>query len=128
MFIRFVVKRLDPNSGRRQGVFQAAKELRESGKLNRDDWERLAAIRDWFNLNLDKPSRLSLSRRPHRKAQAISWFRTTATRHIRKMREMERLLETYGIAVETVKTRRPGYIVYEDRFQVAAYPFSETPT
>ena len=40
----------------------------------------------------------------------------------------ERLKERYGIEVEIITTTRPGYIVYEDRFQVAAYPFADTPT
>ena len=44
------------------------------------------------------------------------------------MRDFQRLLEAYGTAVKVIKTRRPGYVVYEDEFQVAAYPFSDTPT
>jgi hypothetical protein len=44
------------------------------------------------------------------------------------MREFQRILGAYGIAVETIRTRRPGYVVYEDEFQIAAYPFSDTPT
>jgi hypothetical protein len=52
----------------------------------------------------------------------------TATSHIGKMREFKTTLERYGIEVEIVTTARPGYIVYEDKFQVAAYPFADTPT
>ncbi|HEY1849859.1 MAG TPA: hypothetical protein VGG60_02455, partial [Candidatus Binataceae bacterium] len=121
-------KRLDPDSGRRQGLFQAAKELRESGDLTAVDHQRLDAIRSWFNDYLEKPTRLSLSPRPNRKAQAISWFKDTATSHISKMRQFKTILERYGIEVEIITTTRPGYIVYEDRFQVAAYPFADTPT
>jgi hypothetical protein len=128
MFVRFVIKRLDSDSGRRQGLFQAAKDLTESGDLMAPDRQRLDAIRDWFNHYLDKPTRLSLSPRPNRKAQAISWFKDTATSHIGKMREFKSILERYGIEVEIVTTARPGYIVYEDKFQVAAYPFADTPT
>ena len=32
----------------------------------------------------------------------------------------------HGPAVEIVKTRRPGYILYEDDHQVAAIPFRDT--
>ena len=128
MFVRFVVKFLDPDSGRRQGLFQAAWKLRDSGRLNAADWRRLERIRDWFNENLEKPARLSLSARPNRKAQAISWFKSTAAEHIDKMRQLQRVLETHGIAVEMIRTRRPGYVLYEDDFQVAAYPFSDTQT
>jgi hypothetical protein len=128
MFIRFVIKQLDRNSGRRQGLFQAAAALRDSGLLNGNDDDHLESIWDWFNKNLEKPERLALSSRPHSKAQAISWFRDTATEHIAKMREFQSVLERYGIAVEVIKATRLGYVLYEDEFQVAAYPFSDTPT
>jgi hypothetical protein len=70
---------------------------------------------------------LSISRRAHGKAQAIGWFKGTAARHIGKMRDFQRRFET-GTAVKGIKTRRPGCVVCEDGFQIAAYPFSDTPT
>ena len=44
------------------------------------------------------------------------------------MRELQSILDIYAVRLEMVVTRRPGYIVYEDAFQVAAYPFAETAT
>jgi hypothetical protein len=128
VFIRFVIKHLDADSGRRQGLFQAAKKLKASADLTASDGKHLEALSSWFNRHLEAPTRLSLSSRPHRKAQAISWFKGSATVHISKMREFQTVLERNGIAVEILTTTRPGYIVYEDRFQVAAYPFADTPT
>jgi hypothetical protein len=128
MFVRFVINDIDSNSGRRQGLFQAAKALRESGVLTDPDHEKLEAIRSWFNENLESPTRLALSLRPHSKAQAISWFRDTATIHIAKMRELQEVLERYGLTVKMIKAMRLGYVLYEDQYQVAAYPFSDTPT
>ena len=128
MFIRFVVKRLDVDSGRRQGLFQAAEELQRSEDLTAEDNEQLEGLFNWFSRHLKKPTRLSLSSRPHRKPQAINWFKTAATLHISKMREFQTILERNGIDVEIMTTTRPGYIVYEDKFQVAAYPFADTPT
>lgn len=128
MFIRFVVKFVDQDSGKRQGLFQAAKSLKESGTLSETDHAQLDDIREWFNSHLERPTRLSVSARPHSKAQAISWYRDTATAHIGKMRELQEVLERHGLAVEMIKARRLGYILYEDEFQVAAYPFSDTPT
>ena len=128
MFIRFIIGRLDSDSCRRQGLFQAIAELRDSGNLTPHDRERSRIILSWFDTNLDKPARLAWSSRPHAKAQAICWFKTTANAHIRKMRELQRVLESHGVAVETMRTRRPGYILYEDEHQVAAYPFRDTPT
>jgi hypothetical protein len=128
MFIRFVIDDLDCDSGKRQGLFQAAKTLRESGKLNAADDDRLEYIRDWFNENLEKPTRLAISSRAHGKNQAISWFKDSAHLHISKMREFKEVLERYGIPVQTITARRLGYVLYEDEFQLAAYPFRDTPT
>ena len=128
MFIRFVIKQIDKDSGRRQGLFQAAKSLRESGTLGDADHKRLEAIRDWFDQHLERPAKLAVSSRPHAKAQAISWFRDSATQHITKMREFQEILERNGMMVEMIKAKRLGYILYEDEFQVAAYPFNDTPT
>jgi hypothetical protein len=41
---------------------------------------------------------------------------------------LKHILESHGIVVDVIKTNRPGYVVYEDDFQVAAEPFSETVT
>ena len=128
MYVRFVVNQRDAASGRRQGLFQATGALRDSGVLSRDDWDRLAAAREWFELHLERPARLTVSRRPHAKAQAISWFKNTASEHIAQMRELQHILEKHGDAVEVLTTQRPGYIVYEDEFQIAAYPYRDTQT
>jgi len=128
MFIRFVVSQIDPDSGVRQGLYQAAARLRDSPEISAADRDLLDEINDWFSKNLEKPTQLSISRRPHGKAQAISWFKASAATHIQRMREFARVLESHDIAVETITSRRPGYIVYEDEFQIAAYPFRDTTT
>jgi len=128
VLIRFIIDRRDPNSGRRQGLFQAAKALRESGSMSADDEQLMERVRDWFNLHLERPERLAVSPRPHAKSQAISWFRDTATRHIATMRVFAEILERYDIAVQMIRTDRPGYVLYEDEYQVVAYPFADTPT
>ena len=127
MFIRFVTGTLDPRSGRRQGIFEAGGALRRSGGLSASDVERLDDLREWFIDHLPIPTRFSLSPRPHRKAQALSWFKDEATVYIGKMREYQRVLEEYDVRIEMLRTERPGYIVYEDQHQVVAYPFADTP-
>jgi hypothetical protein len=96
--------------------------------LSAQDAEYLEVIRDWFGKNLKRPSRLAVSRRPHRKAQAISWFKDSATEHIAKMREFQQVLERHGLDVDMITAKRLGYILYEDEFQAAPYPFRDTPT
>jgi hypothetical protein len=128
MLIRFVIEKRDPDSGKRQGLFHAARALRESYQLPAADAEKLESVRDWFNANLDRPERLALSPKPHAKAQALSWFRDTASEHIAKMREFSDVLERHGVRVVMIKTNRPGYVLYEDDYQVTAYPFADTET
>lgn len=127
MFIRFVTANLDPRSGRRQGLFEAGAALRRTREMAVSHADQLDTVRVWFCDNLPVPTRFSLSSRPHRKAQALSWFKDAATQHIHHIREYQRILELYGVAVEMLRTDRPGYVVYEDNFQVVAYPFASTP-
>jgi hypothetical protein len=127
-FVRFVVHTKDEHSGRRTGIFQAVAKLSNSTKLSGEEWWRLRHIRDWFNDNLEKPTRFSLSAKPNKKAQAIGWFKESAVEHLTQIRAMILILESHGVVVERIRTQRPGYVVYEDEHQVAAYPFADTPT
>ena len=92
-----------------------------------DDAQHLAALYAWFKARLLVPTRFSVSSKPHSKAQALSWFRDTAVEHIDRMRDYQRILEAYGLQVQMLRTRRPGYVVFEDEYQVVAYPFADTP-
>lgn len=128
MFIRFVVANIDDDSGRRQGLFQAGDSLRMCGEMSTRDANNLDSLCAWFEAHLPVPSRFSVSSKPHAKAQALSWFHDTATEHISKMRDCQCILDNYGLHVTMLKTKRPGYIVFEDLCQVVAYPFADTPT
>ena len=44
------------------------------------------------------------------------------------MREIASVLRAHGLQVDMIKTERPGYIVYEDEYQVTGEPFNETET
>jgi hypothetical protein len=90
--------------------------------------EELKAIYKWFETHLKVPRRFSRSRRPGAASKAISWFKSTATEHVSRMQAICRILEEHGIKTEMITTGRPGYIVFEDEFQVAAEPFVETMT
>ena len=128
MFVRFVVDQLHDSSGKRMGLFQVAGRLRRSGVTAPHDEARLAAALSWFGEHLHKPDRFARSRRPHRAAQAICWFKVSASEHLARMREIAEILEAYSWRVEMITSRHPGYITYEDDFQVAACPFADTPT
>lgn len=85
-------------------------------------------LRDWFSDELAVPDRLSISRKPHRKSQAICWFRDDAHDCIARMRRYAEVLDEYDVLTDMVRTKRPGFIVYSDDHQVAAFPFADTPT
>ena len=55
----------------------------------------------------------------------MCWFKASATAHIAKAREISFILEQNDVYVHEIKTRRPGYIVYEDEYQVVAEPFAD---
>jgi hypothetical protein len=59
------------------------------------------------------------------KNRALSWFKDTAIDHIAQIRELVSILENHGVHVRTLKTRRVGYIVYEDEYQIVAEPFAD---
>ena len=42
------------------------------------------------------------------------------------MRELAAMLDQHSLAVRVLTTSKPGYVVYEDEYQVLAEPFSDT--
>ncbi len=128
MFTRFVVHKNDEDSGRRQGLFQALADLDSESRLQGPHQDVRQELQDWFRLHLKQPSSFARAARPHAKKVALSWFKDSAVEHIRQMRRMSALLAEHDVAVHILRTKRPGYIVYEDEHQVAAEPFNDTPT
>lgn len=126
MFIRFVVPVRHADSHRPTGVFHAADELRRRDILADEECARLNGLLRWFNRRLRVPHRLSRSRRAHACGKAICWFKPDARLHVARVRELAALLERHGVTTDLIRTARPGYVVYEDDYQVAAVPFRDT--
>jgi hypothetical protein len=127
MYLRFVIAHIDEDSERQLGVFHAASNLVWSGGLYRYEEEHYFSIREWFNQNLERPTRFTASKPPfyRKKNKAISWFKDSAHRHLAKIREMVAILQNHDVAVQMLKARRVGYVVYEDKYQVVAEPFAD---
>jgi hypothetical protein len=76
----------------------------------------------------EKAARLYSFDEASREESLLEWFKDSAKEHIAKMHALKQILEAHGVVVDVIQTHRPGYVVYEDEFQVAAEPFSETVT
>lgn len=125
-YLRFVVPDIDEESQKDLGVFHAMRNLERKGKLDRHEDEECEQIMDWFDQNLERPTRFTASKPPHhnKRSKAISWFKDSAHEHIARVRVLVTILQNHGIAVRMLKTDRVGYIVYEDEYQIVAEPFA----
>ncbi len=126
MYLRFVIDQKDEDSGKRLGLFHALAYLCDQGELFPHEEQMLQHARDWFNRYLQKPTRFSRTLKPNAKKRAISWFKDSAIEHIAMMRELVAILQAHQVHVEMLQTDHPGYIVYEDEFQITAEAFTDT--
>ena len=126
MYLRFVV----PSFGRYAwgliGIIQAASDLEDAGDFTYRESALFDSICEWFNQQLPVPRRFSRSRRSGADHNAVCWFKPTSVECVRKARELAKLLEGRGVQTAMLRTRKPGYVVYEDRLQVVAEPFHDT--
>ena len=128
MYVRFIVPQKDRDSGCRLGIFQAMYVLRDMGDLCAYEEEYASEVLCWFSQHLRKPSSFTRVHKRYPSPKAICWFRDSAHEHIAHMWDMVAILEEHDRVVAFIRTQRPGYITYQDRFQVAAVPFSDTET
>ena len=130
-FIRFAIQGNDPGSGRPQGLFFAAGEVCDDPTALPYEIDRIRAITRWFDKHLAQPTRFDRNRSKQSydlHKRGISWFKASATEHISMMRELAAVLISHGHVIDQIETDRPGYVVYEDEFQIVAEPFADTPT
>lgn len=118
-YIRFVIDRKDEDSHVEQGIFQAAALAIEWRRITGSDADNMNELRAWFSKNLEKPE--SFGRGKLR--LGICWLKTDAEQHISRIYEMVRILDRNGICVKKIKTDKPGYMIYEDEWQIVAEPF-----
>lgn len=110
-------------------MFSAAYALKDGTELSSAAAATLSGLLRWFEENLEQPERFNRSKSKgyyRRPTKGISWFKPGASEHISKAFELSEILREHGHHVEMRKSRRPGYVVYEDSHQIVAEPFSET--
>ena len=123
MFVRFIVAIQHRDTNEPMGIFAAIKLLPRVGRVADWDERRLAELTEWFRTHLPFPARTARTQRPNGPHRALSWFRSTASVHIAQARELAAVLEANDIRTHMVTSDRPGYVVYQDEFQVLAEPF-----
>jgi hypothetical protein len=124
MYVRFVTGQRNAQSDQPNGVFSVLYDLESNGELADHELSWFRELESWFNQHLARPERLSWSARPNAPERAITWLKISASEHVQRMRELASLLEHKDIPVQELRTDRPGYIIYEDEYQVAAVPFT----
>lgn len=114
----------------REGFFCAAYDLRDTATLDQYTFDRLESLLGWFRENLEIPYRFNRTKSKgafQRNTKGLSWFRPEAQEILGKSYEMIALLQQHGYEIDTLRSDRIGYIVYEDACQVIAEPFADTP-
>ncbi len=90
-----------------------------------DEYHELSRLLAWFDEHLECPDRFCRSNKPGRQPKAVCWFKSSATAHLKKAWEMVAILENNETRIHMIKAATPGYVVYEDEFQIAAEPFAD---
>jgi len=129
---RFILERYDPLEKRKfvrfavggeddgwveRGIFHVAGQALEWNNITGADAAKLDELQRWFSENLKKPA--SIGRDSNR--LGVCWFKAEATSHIDRAVEMIRILERNGISVRKIETDKPGYVIYEDEWQLVAH-------
>ena len=87
---------------------------------------------DWFEQNLPVPSprrdAFCVKSRGRWYPDGICWFVAEAREMIAHAFVLGSLLREIGVPVRKVATRRPGTVLYRDRWQIVAKPIEATPT
>jgi hypothetical protein len=123
MFIRFVSSEIHYRSHVTAGLFCAASRLRWTDGLPEHELDALSELRDWFNIHLESP--FEYLPRNGRYERAICWFKPTAREQLARAWEMATILERNDVLIWTIRSRKTGYVYYEDEAQVFAEPFGD---
>jgi hypothetical protein len=124
MYLRFITQFTNPYGESETGIFMLLKYLRDDRSPTTDaDKIKLKELSRWFNTNLETPTRFSNGISKNNANVSLSWFKDSAKDHINKIQEFIDIAESYDFTIERFTSKSPGYIVYEDEYQVSAVPF-----
>lgn len=126
MFIRYITHKMDSDTGHESGILVVAYDLIRRKSVT--DYEE-ALIKEhlaWLEKHLPRPDKFSRTRNAyHKNTHGLSWLKSSATEALEHLRAVVIILEEHGIPVTVVTSDKPGYVVYEDDWQVVAEPFAK---
>lgn len=126
MFIRYITHEVDPDTGHERGILAVSYDLIHQELVS--DYEE-ALINEhlvWLKKHLPIPDKFSRTRNAyHKNTHGLSWLKSSATEALAHLRALVIILEEHGIPVTMVTSDKPGYVVYEDNWQVVAEPFNQ---
>ncbi|MEM8986807.1 MAG: hypothetical protein AAGC95_08800 [Pseudomonadota bacterium] len=118
-YVRFQGLELNCGTSSKRGIFQLAYQLKHSPFTAGHDDKELRKNLDWLEMHLQAPSILDGAKN-HR---AICWFKDAACEPLKRIWSIKFILGEYGVWIDRITTRKPGYIIYEDGWQIVAKPF-----
>ncbi len=118
MLIRFQGKVQNERASSFLGIFQLAFQLRDGENLEKHFEQELLKNIQWLKEYLKSPKELD----HEQNFRAISWFKPEAKEPIKRIRALVSILQEHGYAIDTIKTKDPGNIIYEDGWQIVAKP------
>lgn len=123
-YLRFVLEEIDKRTGKHKGLFTAAYSALKGNELFEYEEKEVKEALEWLEKHLPIPDKFSKNKNAsHKNTHGISWFKSEASEALQHVRRIATILEDHGTKVKTLRTTRPGYVVYEDDFQVVAEPF-----
>jgi hypothetical protein len=115
-FFRITSTTIHPDSHEPRGVFVSTGLLLDTRPdIAATDREQFDDVLQWFNRHLPFPRRVT--------PDMIFWFRPEARECASRVWQLVHLLREHGVTVQTMRTTRPGRIVYSDEMQVGAVPY-----
>jgi hypothetical protein len=120
MYVRFVVGADSENAHRLDGLIQAAFDLHDDGQLYPHEVACLREALVWFGKYLPIPPFLEKQQGGEWTKDVVCWFRPEASEAIQRMWDVVSILREHGVPVRFVTTEKPGWIVYEDHYQIVA--------
>lgn len=118
MYLRFQGRIKNKRANSYLGIFQIAFELRDSLRIEKHFETELVSNIEWLKKHLKSPKELN----EEEHFRAISWFHPRAVEPIQRIRKIKAIREEYGYIIDTLKTKDPGVVIYEDGWQIVAKP------